>query len=73
MLLAFKIKLTLACIVGLAGPTAMAPIIAGLQSPAIDIEGPEKCPAVEDDPVMLGQIARMNAALVGPRSALVAG
>jgi len=40
MLLAFKIKLTLACIVGLAGPTAMAPIIAGLQSPAIDIEGP---------------------------------
>ncbi|MGJ4927077.1 SUMF1/EgtB/PvdO family nonheme iron enzyme [Bradyrhizobium sp. HKCCYLS2038] len=34
MLLAFKIKLTLACIVGVAGPTAMTPIIAALQSPA---------------------------------------
>ncbi|MFN5449853.1 SUMF1/EgtB/PvdO family nonheme iron enzyme [Bradyrhizobium sp.] len=40
MLLAFKIKLTLACIVGLAGPTAMAPIIAGLHSPAASLDGP---------------------------------
>ncbi|NPU14925.1 SUMF1/EgtB/PvdO family nonheme iron enzyme [Bradyrhizobium sp. 83002] len=34
MLLAFKIKLTLACIVGLAGPTAMAPLLTSLQNPA---------------------------------------
>ncbi|MGY3450169.1 SUMF1/EgtB/PvdO family nonheme iron enzyme [Bradyrhizobium sp. USDA 4353] len=39
MLIAFKIKLALACIVGVAGPTALAPLIAGLQAPA-GFDGP---------------------------------
>ncbi|MGJ4892720.1 SUMF1/EgtB/PvdO family nonheme iron enzyme [Bradyrhizobium sp. HKCCYLRH3099] len=34
MLLAFKLKLALACIVGLAGPTAMAPLVTGLNDTA---------------------------------------
>ncbi|WP_316195339.1 formylglycine-generating enzyme family protein [Bradyrhizobium sp. SZCCHNRI3052] len=40
MLLAFKLKLTIACVVGLAGPTAMAPILADLPNRAADLDGP---------------------------------
>ncbi|CCE00381.1 SUMF1/EgtB/PvdO family nonheme iron enzyme [Bradyrhizobium sp. STM 3809] len=51
MLLAFKLKIALACVVGIAGPTAIAPIVARLQVPATDIAEPalvEIAPATID-------------------------
>ncbi|CCD95205.1 putative nitrate reductase, nirV-like; signal peptide [Bradyrhizobium sp. ORS 375] len=40
MLLAFKIKIALACIVGVAGPTAIAPMVARLQDPVTSVAEP---------------------------------
>jgi len=40
MLLAFKIKLAIACFIGIAGPTAMAPIIAELHWTDADLDVP---------------------------------
>ncbi|CAL75132.1 putative nitrate reductase, nirV-like; putative signal peptide [Bradyrhizobium sp. ORS 278] len=40
MLLAFKIKIALACLVGIAGPTAIVPIVGRLQDPVADFAEP---------------------------------
>jgi formylglycine-generating enzyme required for sulfatase activity len=41
MLLAFKIKLALACVIGVAGPTVMAPVVAGLHwTESSSLDGP---------------------------------